>query len=54
MVSLLYKETCGKVEEDKPEEVFQILFGNANSLGVFATGEARRKKLRQMRYLLKK
>ena len=25
LVSLLCKDTCGKVEEDKPEDVFRIL-----------------------------
>ena len=54
LVSLLCKETCGKVEKDKPEDVFRLLFENVNSLGVFATGEARGRKLRQIRYLLKK
>ena len=54
LASLLRKETCSKVEEDKPKDVFQIIFEIANSLGVFATGEARERKLRQRRYLLKK
>ena len=54
LVLLPCKETCGKVEEDKPEDVFQILFENVNSLGVLETSEARGRKLRQMRYLLKK
>ena len=48
------QEICGKVEKDKPEDVFRLLFENVNSLGVFATGEPRGKKLRQMQYLLKK
>ena len=51
---LLCKEVCGQVEEEKPEDVFQILFENGNSLGVLATGEARGENIRQMRYLLKK
>ena len=54
LVSLRCKETCGKVEEDKPEEVIRILFENANSLGLFTICEARGRKLRQMRYLLNK
>ena len=45
LVSLLCKETCGKVEKDKSEVVFQLLFENANSLEVFITGEARGRKL---------
>jgi hypothetical protein len=49
LVSLLCKETCGKVEKAKPEDVFRLFFENVNSLGVFATGEARGRKLRQIR-----
>ena len=46
LVSLLCKETCGQVEEEKPEDVFRTFFENVNSLGVFATGKARGRKLR--------
>ena len=46
LVSLLSKETCGQVEVEKPDDVFRLLFENVNSLGVFATGEARGSKLR--------
>ena len=53
-VVLLCKETCGKIERDKPEDVLRLLFENINSLGVFATGKARGRKLRQMRYVLKR
>ena len=34
--------------------VFKLIFENVNSLGAFATGEARGRKLRQRRYLLKR
>ena len=54
LVSFLDKETCGQVEAEKSEDVIRLLFENVNSLGVFATGEARGSKLRQMRYLLNK
>ena len=49
LVSLLCKETCGKVEKAKPEDAFRLFFENVNSLGMFATGEARGRKLRQIR-----
>ena len=32
LVSLLREETCSKVEKDKPEDVFRLLFENVNSL----------------------
>ena len=54
MVSLLYKETCGQVGEEKPKDAFRFLFDFVNCLGVFATGEVRVTKHRQMRYLLNK
>ena len=47
LVSLLGNETCGQVEVEKPKDVFQLLFENIDSLGVFATGEARGSKQAQ-------
>ena len=34
MVSLLCKDICGKVEKEKHEDVFQLIFENVNCLGV--------------------
>ena len=41
VVSLLCKETCGKVEKDTPDDVSRMLFEDANSLGGFATAKDR-------------
>ena len=42
----------GHVSKTKPEDTIQILFENFNSLGVWATGKARRKKVGRLKHLL--
>ena len=43
----------GYVSKSKPEDTVQIMFENFNSLGVLASGKARRKKIRRLRQLHK-
>ena len=43
----------GHVDKTKPDNTVRVLFENFNSLGVFSTGCARRKKIRRLKKLLK-
>ena len=52
LVKALAAKECGRLDKKKPSDVYKLLFENVNSLGVFSTGKARNKKLRQLRYLL--
>ena len=43
----------GQAPRSKPADVIRIMFENFNSLGVFAKGKARRKKIRRLNQLMK-
>ena len=53
MVQSLREQERGHVEKEKPSDTMRVMFENVNSLGVFATGKSRNRKLRQLRYLIK-
>ena len=49
----LAAEEHGTLEKKKPPDVYRLLFENVNRLGVFRTGKARNRKIRQLRHILK-
>ena len=53
LVNELREHERGHVEKEKQSNTVRVMFENVNSLGVFATGKARNRKLRQLRHVIK-